>query len=62
MRQHKEGHTPSTHRLGKLELVFSQKFGTLQDARDVESKLKKLKRHDYIDKIVKDGFVKVMPE
>jgi len=61
MRQHEEGHTPSTHKMGKLELVFSQKFETLKDARYIEQRLKKLKRHDYIDKIVKDGTVKITP-
>lgn len=61
IKQHREGHTPSTHRMGELELVFSQKFETLEDARNVENGLKKLKRHDYIDKIIRDGFIKIMP-
>ena len=61
IKQHNEGHTPSTHRMGKLELVFSQKFETLKEARYIEHRLKKLKRRDYIDKIVKDGFVKILP-
>ncbi len=61
MKQHEEGHTPSTHRMGKLELVLLQKFKTLRDARYIELRLKKLKRHDYIDKIVKDGTIKITP-
>ena len=61
MKHHLGGHTPSTHRMGKLELVFSQKFETLQQARIIEYRLKKLKRHDYIDKIVKDGIIKILP-
>jgi len=61
MEQHKGGHTPSTHRMGKLELVFSQKFETLENARNIESRLKKFKRRDYIEKIVKDGFIKILP-
>ena len=61
LKQHKYGHTHSTRRLGDLELVFSQKFDTLKEARKVEVRLKKLKRKDYIAKIVKDGFIKSMP-
>jgi len=61
MKQHNEGHTPSTHRMGKLKLVFSQRFKTLKQARYIEYKLKKLKRSDYIEKIVKDGYIKIMP-
>jgi putative endonuclease len=61
MKQHGEGHTPSTHRMGKLELVFSQKFDNLKQARYIEYRLKKLKRRDYIDSIVRDGFIKIVP-
>ncbi len=56
--QHKKGYTHSTKRLGKLELVFSQEFPDLKTARIVEYKLKKLKRKDYIEKIVKEGYIK----
>jgi len=58
-KQHKEGHTPSTSRMKGLKLVFSQKFDTLERARYIEYRLKKLKRHDYIEKIVNDGFIKI---
>lgn len=58
---HMGGYTPSTKRLGNLRLIFSQKYHTLKEARSVEMKLKKLKRHDYIANIVKDGFIKIKP-
>lgn len=61
IKQHLNGYTHSTKRLGSFVLVFSQKFESLQDARSVEYKLKKLKRKDYIDKIVEDGFIKIKP-
>lgn len=61
LKHHTGGHTPSTYRMGKLALVFSQKFETLKEARNVESRLKKLKRHDYINRIVKDGIIKMAP-
>lgn len=57
--QHELGQTPTTHRMKNPVLVFSQEFLTLQIARKVELKLKKLKRKDYINKIISDGFIKL---
>jgi len=59
--QHISGHTYSTHRMQDLNLIFSQKFDSLQTARKIENKLKKLKRKDYIEKIIKDGYIKITP-
>ena len=39
--------------------VFCQEFPTIEEAKKVELKLKKLKRKDYIEKIVKDGYIKM---
>ena len=61
MKQHLSGHTYSTRRLLGLSLVFSQEFETLEIARKVELRLKKLKRKDYIDKIIKEGYIKLTP-
>ena len=44
-----------------FNLVFSQKYENLKNAGKVESRLKKLKRHNYIDNIVKDGFIRIKP-
>ena len=57
--QHNSGHTYTTKRMGKLNLVFSQMFDTLEEARKVETRLKRLKRKDYIEKIVKEGYIKI---
>ena len=54
---HKGGHTPSTSKMGKLELAFDQEYKTLLEARNIEKRLKKLKRRDYIEKIIRDGFI-----
>jgi len=59
IKHHDGGHTSSTSKMGKLKLVFSQKFSTLKEARYIEKRLKKLKRHDYLEKIIKDDFVKI---
>lgn len=61
MEHHKGGYTSSTSKMGELKLVFSQKFETLKEVRYIEQRLKKLKRHDYLEKIVKDGFIKIKP-
>lgn len=61
IKHHKGGHTPSTKRLGNLDLIFSQEYHNLIDARSIERKLKKLKRKDYIDKIIKEGVIKMTP-
>lgn len=62
LNQHKSGHTASTKRMGELKLVFSQKFDTLKEARGIEAKLKRLKRKDYIEKVIKDGYIKILPK
>jgi len=41
------------------KLVFKQEFGSLAIARKIERKIKKLKRKDYIEKIVTDGYIKM---
>jgi len=60
LKHHRGGHTPSTKKMGDIELAFSQKYKELKDARRIEYRLKKLKRKDYIEKIIKDGFIKIL--
>lgn len=57
--QHNQGQTHTTHRFTNPKLTFFQEYPTLEMARKIELKLKKLKRKDYIEKIVKDGFIKI---
>lgn len=59
LRHHFGGHTPSTKKLGNLKLALSQEYSTLEEARKVERKLKNLKRKDYIEKIIEDGYIKL---
>ncbi len=59
MKHHLGGYTPSTSKMGKLRLVFKQEFSSLSKARKIEQRLKKLKRKDYIEKILKDGYIKM---
>jgi putative endonuclease len=57
--QHLVGHTPTTKRMGRLKLVFYQKYDELLTARKVERKIKSWKRRDFIEKIVRDGKINI---
>ncbi len=59
VRHHAGGYTPSTKRLGKMHLVLTQEYPSLKEARGIERQLKKLKRKDYIKRIVADGYIKM---
>ncbi|TAJ14802.1 GIY-YIG nuclease family protein [Patescibacteria group bacterium] len=61
LQHHRSGHTLTTKRLGFGALVFSQKYVTLAEARYIERRLKKLKRRDYIEKIIQNGFIGILP-
>jgi len=57
--QHHRGHTQTTRNMNEFSLVFKEEFDSLSLARKVEQKLKKLKRKDYVEKIILDGFIKL---
>jgi len=57
--QHQSGHTWTTQRIKNPKLAFHQEYKTLEEARKIELRLKKLKRKDYIKKIIKDGYIKI---
>ncbi|MEK9157653.1 MAG: GIY-YIG nuclease family protein [Patescibacteria group bacterium] len=59
MYQHGLGHTKTTARMLVPEVVLVQEFPDLAHARKVELRLKRFKRKDFIDKIVKEGFIKL---
>ena len=60
-KQHISGHTHSTKRMKNLELAFSQEYKSLKNARSVEKKIKKLKRKDYIEKMIENGYISIEP-
>ena len=47
--------------MNKPKVVFSQEYDNLEQARKIERRLKKLKRKDYIQKIIADGYIKMTP-
>lgn len=55
---HLFGNTSTTKRMGDIKLVFHQQYSSLNDARKIERWIKKLKRRDYIEKIIADGYIK----
>lgn len=59
LKQHFSRHTQTTRNMKEPELVLSQEYENLETARRVERKIKKLKRKDYIEKMVKDGHIKM---
>ena len=52
--EHNSGKTRSSKYLRPLRLVFKKEFEALKKAREIESKLKKLKNRNIIDTIVKE--------
>ena len=59
LKQHEYGHTQTTDRMASPKLVLLQEYATITQARNIERKIKKLKRKDYIDRMVSDGCIKM---
>ena len=59
LKQHKNGHTQTTRNMKDIELVLSQEYNNINIARKIEKKIKKLKRKDYIEKMIDDGEIKM---
>lgn len=57
--EHNRGKNPSTKNRGPWDIVFSQEFTSLPEARRVERKLKSFKSRRIIDKIVATGTITV---
>ena len=56
---HQKGGVKATRYLRPFEIALQQECLSLSTARKIEQKLKKLKRRDYLDKIVKDGKIRL---
>ncbi len=57
--QHEIGNVKTTRNLMPLKLQLFQECDNIRVARKFEQRLKKLKRKDYIEKIIKDGVIKM---
>ena len=57
--RHRQGNTSTTKRIGNWSLVFSQEFNSLTEARRIERKIKSWKRKDFIEKIIREKFIRI---
>ncbi len=59
IQEHNDGKTKATKNKGPWIVKFKQFYPTLKEAKQIEYKLKKLKRRDYIAKIIQEGIIKI---
>lgn len=59
IKEHNSGKSKYTKLTRPFDLVFSQKFETIQEARKIEYKLKKLKSRKITEKIISEGIIKM---
>lgn len=57
--QHNVGSVRATRNIRPLNLELSQKFDNISLTRKIEQRLKKFKRRDFIEKIIKDGVIRL---
>jgi putative endonuclease len=57
--QHNAGYVQATKHKRPYKLVFSQKFESTDSAHKTEGRLKKMKRRDYIQRIIDDGYIRM---
>ena len=60
IKQHNAGNVTSTKYKRPYKLVFSQEIIDIKQARQIERKIKNWKRRDFIEKIIKDGYIKIL--
>ncbi|OGY89585.1 MAG: hypothetical protein A2677_03985 [Candidatus Komeilibacteria bacterium RIFCSPHIGHO2_01_FULL_52_14] len=61
LRQHRLGHTQTTRNMTLPKVALIQEYDTLEAARLVERRLKRLKRKDYVLKMIADGHINIEP-
>jgi len=61
LRQHSSGTTQTTRRMNNPRMVLNQKYATIYEARSIEKKMKKMKRRDYVEKMIREGFIRLSP-
>ena len=59
LRQHNDDTVSATRKKGPWELRFFQEYASLREAKIIEYKLKKLKRRDYLEDIIKSGKIRM---
>ncbi|OGZ01382.1 MAG: hypothetical protein A3A43_01155 [Candidatus Liptonbacteria bacterium RIFCSPLOWO2_01_FULL_56_20] len=59
LKQHAYGHTQTTVRMKNPEVALIQKYPSLGTARKVERRLKRMKRKDFLEKMIIDGYIRI---
>jgi len=54
IKQHERGHTYTTKRIGKWELIWQKEFSNLKEARAAERKIKKWKSTKMIEFLIEN--------
>ena len=57
--EHKVGKVKATRHILPIKMEFFKEYDNIRLARKIECKLKRLKRKDYIAKIIKDKVIKM---
>ena len=57
LKEHNNGKVFSTQPLRPFKLMLKQEYPTLSLARKTERKLKSFKRKDFIEKIIREGYI-----
>ena len=60
VKRHQRGEVSFTSKNLPIELVLAQKCPNIKVAREIEKKLKRFKRKDYIKKIVLEGRIRLL--
>ncbi len=60
LKQHNSGQVKATRYKRPYKLVFKQEFDSIDIAHKAELKIKSWKRKDFIEKIISDGYLKIM--
>jgi putative endonuclease len=58
-KRHLTGWVQTTSKMKNPRIALFQEYPTIEEARKVERKIKKLKRRDYVEKMIADGFIKI---
>ena len=59
LNKHNLGLVKSTRNFRPYTIELSQMYNSITQAKLIEYKIKKLKRKDYLEKIIKDGYIKM---
>ncbi len=61
LKEHELGYVKSTKNIRPIKIELYQEYRSFSLARQIERKLKKLKRKDYLEKIVQVGHIDLAP-